>query len=253
MRGRRSARRCLTGREPEFGRSAARPGTEVQPGPTCQKPPPPVHSTAPPLRKSTLLQYYEAIEQASLDMLEAARVGNWDRVVKLEGACAVLISQLKHAAGQNLLASEESADQVPHHAAHPAQRCRDPHAGPSRGWRTWAACWPVRPTTRCTEPETCTRRAAPKPRLSVSDGDSDFSRAGLGRGPPSTSTSTACVLWVEIRALLKQFGRGRRTAVADHAGWPQLRDLPVGRGSAAPACWLFGRRSISRDDRGARN
>lgn len=66
-----------------------------------------MHS-APP-RKSTLLQYYEAIEQASLDMLEAARVGNWDRVVKLEGACAVLISQLKHAAGQgqDLLASEE--------------------------------------------------------------------------------------------------------------------------------------------------
>ena len=62
---------------------------------------------SPPLRKSTLLQYYEAIEQASLDMLEAARVGNWDRVVKLEGACAVLISQLKHAAGQDRLASEE--------------------------------------------------------------------------------------------------------------------------------------------------
>ena len=62
---------------------------------------------SPPLRKSTLLQYYEAIEQASLDMLEAARVGNWDRVVKLEGACAVLISQLKHAAGQDRLPSEE--------------------------------------------------------------------------------------------------------------------------------------------------
>jgi flagellar protein FliT len=60
-----------------------------------------------PLHKSVLLQYYEAIEQASLDMLEAARVGNWDRVVKLEGACAVLISQLKHAAGKDLLATEE--------------------------------------------------------------------------------------------------------------------------------------------------
>jgi flagellar protein FliT len=34
-------------------------------------------------------------------------VGNWDRVVKLEGACAVLISQLKHAASQDRLASEE--------------------------------------------------------------------------------------------------------------------------------------------------
>ena len=47
-----------------------------------------------------LLQYYEAIETASREMLEAARLGDWDRVVKLEGACAVLISQLKHAAGE---------------------------------------------------------------------------------------------------------------------------------------------------------
>jgi flagellar protein FliT len=47
-----------------------------------------------------LLSYYEAIESASADMLEAARVGNWDEVVKLEGACVLLISQLKHAAQQ---------------------------------------------------------------------------------------------------------------------------------------------------------
>ena len=47
-----------------------------------------------------LLNYYEAIERASEDMLEAARGGNWDQVVKLEGACAVLIAQLKHAAAQ---------------------------------------------------------------------------------------------------------------------------------------------------------
>ena len=47
---------------------------------------------------SELLQYYEAIEQASTDMLVAARDGDWDQVVKLEGACMVLISRLKHAA-----------------------------------------------------------------------------------------------------------------------------------------------------------
>ena len=41
---------------------------------------------------SVLLNYYEAIEKASQDMLEAARVGNWDHVVKLEGACALLIA-----------------------------------------------------------------------------------------------------------------------------------------------------------------
>jgi flagellar protein FliT len=45
-----------------------------------------------------LLTYYEAIERASADMLSAARAGNWDEVVKLEGACVLLISQLKHAA-----------------------------------------------------------------------------------------------------------------------------------------------------------
>jgi len=57
---------------------------------------------------SALLNYYEAIEQASRDMLEAARVGNWDHVVKLEGACALLISQLKHAAAKQELAPEEA-------------------------------------------------------------------------------------------------------------------------------------------------
>ncbi len=55
-----------------------------------------------------LLQYYEAIETASHEMLEAARAGDWDRVVKLEGACAVLISQLKHAATERRLGSEEA-------------------------------------------------------------------------------------------------------------------------------------------------
>lgn len=50
-----------------------------------------------------LLHYYQAIEKASQDMLEAARQGNWDQVLKLEGACALLISQLKHnATGQPL-------------------------------------------------------------------------------------------------------------------------------------------------------
>jgi flagellar protein FliT len=55
-----------------------------------------------------LLSYYEAIEQASADMLMAARTGNWDEVVKLEGACVLLISQLKHAASQQHLGSDEA-------------------------------------------------------------------------------------------------------------------------------------------------
>ena len=57
--------------------------------------------------QSQLLNYYEAIERASQDMLDAARNGDWDAVVKLEGACALLISQLKHAAANQQIASEE--------------------------------------------------------------------------------------------------------------------------------------------------
>ncbi|MFM7531788.1 MAG: flagellar protein FliT [Rubrivivax sp.] len=48
--------------------------------------------------QTELMTYYEAIERASADMLAAARTGNWDQVVKLEGACVLLISQLKRAA-----------------------------------------------------------------------------------------------------------------------------------------------------------
>lgn len=57
---------------------------------------------------TVLLNYYEAIEQASQDMLEAARIGDWDHVVKLEGACALLIAQLKRNAAGIPLASEEA-------------------------------------------------------------------------------------------------------------------------------------------------
>lgn len=59
------------------------------------------------LKTGSLLSYYEAIETASHDMLEAARCGDWDTVVRLEGACAVLISQLKHAANAYPLGSDE--------------------------------------------------------------------------------------------------------------------------------------------------
>ena len=55
-----------------------------------------------------LLNYYQAIEKASQDMLEAARQGNWDQVLKLEGACALLISQLKHSAAQTPLGDDEA-------------------------------------------------------------------------------------------------------------------------------------------------
>ncbi|MCK6421566.1 MAG: flagellar protein FliT [Burkholderiaceae bacterium] len=57
---------------------------------------------------TNLLTYYEAIEKASADMLDAARAGNWEHVIKLEGACVLLISQLKNAARGNALSVEES-------------------------------------------------------------------------------------------------------------------------------------------------
>lgn len=55
-----------------------------------------------------LLNYYQAIEQASQDMLEAARQGDWDQVLKLEGACVLLISQLKHRATERPLGADEA-------------------------------------------------------------------------------------------------------------------------------------------------
>ncbi len=64
--------------------------------------------TEPYTMNASLLNYYEAIEQASQSMLQAAREGNWDQVVKLEGACALLISQLKHAAAERPLGPEEA-------------------------------------------------------------------------------------------------------------------------------------------------
>lgn len=42
-----------------------------------------------------LIDYYKAIENSSAKMLEAARVEDWDGVLRFEGACAVLIEQLR--------------------------------------------------------------------------------------------------------------------------------------------------------------
>jgi flagellar protein FliT len=58
--------------------------------------------------QTELLTYYEAIERASADMLAAARIGDWDQVVKLEGACVLLISQLKNAARDGSLDNDTS-------------------------------------------------------------------------------------------------------------------------------------------------
>ncbi len=54
-----------------------------------------------------LLDYYKAIDHASQKMLEAAQTENWDQVVHLEGACAVLIAQLRHQSRSDHLEPEE--------------------------------------------------------------------------------------------------------------------------------------------------
>lgn len=42
-----------------------------------------------------LIDYYKAIEDGSVKMLDAAKNEDWDGVVRFEGACAVLIEQLR--------------------------------------------------------------------------------------------------------------------------------------------------------------
>ena len=54
-----------------------------------------------------LIDYYKAIEDSSAKMLEAAKLKDWDGVVRYEGACAVLISQLRSAAAKLPLEKEE--------------------------------------------------------------------------------------------------------------------------------------------------
>ena len=76
--------------------------------PTLLVPKTPLPATEPFPMNSPLLSYYEAIEKASADMLDAARAGNWDHVIKLESACVLLISQLKNAARGDALSSEEA-------------------------------------------------------------------------------------------------------------------------------------------------
>lgn len=47
---------------------------------------------------SPLIDFYKAIEDSSVKMLEAAKAEDWDGVVRYEGACALLIEQLRELA-----------------------------------------------------------------------------------------------------------------------------------------------------------
>ncbi|SDM66924.1 flagellar protein FliT [Oryzisolibacter propanilivorax] len=59
-----------------------------------------------------LIDYYKAIEQSSARMLEAARLKDWDEVVRCESACAVLIEQLRFQSGQQELAPEHRKEKA---------------------------------------------------------------------------------------------------------------------------------------------
>ena len=66
-------------------------------------------------------------------MLSAARAGNWDHVVKLEGACVLLISRLKNAAQEPAAQARaetetetETETEVEAEAALLRNRVRDP-------------------------------------------------------------------------------------------------------------------------------
>ena len=60
----------------------------------------------------TLLDYYQAIETSSLKMLNAAKSEDWDEVVRFEGACAVLIEQLRARAHSEELQPEQRSEKA---------------------------------------------------------------------------------------------------------------------------------------------
>ena len=63
-----------------------------------------------PREPDVLIDYYKAIEDSSLKMLEAARAKDWDGVVRYEGACAVLIEQLRFKSQEHELLPEHKRE-----------------------------------------------------------------------------------------------------------------------------------------------
>ncbi|MNH40372.1 flagellar biosynthesis protein FliT [compost metagenome] len=60
----------------------------------------------------TLMDFYRAIEDTSAKMLEAARDKDWDGVVRYEGACAVLIEQLRFQSQEQQLLPEQRREKA---------------------------------------------------------------------------------------------------------------------------------------------
>jgi flagellar protein FliT len=59
-----------------------------------------------------LIDFYKAIEESSAKMLEAAKLRDWDGVVRYEGACAVLIEQLRYTSQQQELLPEHRKEKA---------------------------------------------------------------------------------------------------------------------------------------------
>jgi flagellar protein FliT len=59
-----------------------------------------------------LIDYYKAIEDSSRQMLNAAKSEDWEQVVRFEGACAVLIEQLRDRANAEALLPEQRAEKT---------------------------------------------------------------------------------------------------------------------------------------------
>ena len=61
---------------------------------------------------SLLIDFYKAIEESSAKMLAAAKAEDWDGVMRFEGACAVLIEQLRQRARSEELDAESRAEKT---------------------------------------------------------------------------------------------------------------------------------------------
>jgi flagellar protein FliT len=59
-----------------------------------------------------LIDYYKAIEDSSRKMLVAAQSEDWEEVVRFEGACAVLIEQLRAKASSEMLLPGQQSEKV---------------------------------------------------------------------------------------------------------------------------------------------
>ena len=59
-----------------------------------------------------LIDYYKAIEDSSRKMLDAAKSEDWEQVMRFEGACAVLIEQLRDRAQQEQLLPEQRTEKT---------------------------------------------------------------------------------------------------------------------------------------------